>query len=146
MMVWLEDAPKLDIDPEKSIEWIDGLISCDIDVKGVIHQQHKHTKSCQRKSKAGVVCRFNIPYPPMRDTCILTPFAKDYPSFKKKRGKEIMSTIKEYLEVHKKELPNWSFFFYTQFFYAAISKAPLLMLSSQVWLKSGAATWMCNPL
>jgi len=109
MMVWLEDAPKLDIDPERSIEWIDGLISCDIEVEGVIHQQHKHTKSCQRKTKDGIVCRFNIPYPPMQETCILTPFAKDYPRSKKKRGKEVLSTIKEYLEVHKKDLPDWSF-------------------------------------
>jgi len=108
MLVWLEDSPKLEIDPEKSIEWINSLISCDVSVEGVIHQQHKHTKSCQRKTKDGMMCRFNIPYPPMKDTCILTPFGKEYPHMKKKRGKEIISMIKEYFEVHKKDLPDWS--------------------------------------
>jgi len=108
MLVWLEDAPKLEIDPDKSVVWINDLISCDVNEEGVIHQTHKHTKSCQRKTKYGTVCRFNIPYPPMQETCILTPFGKEYPKKKKTKGKEIILKIKQYLEANKKDLPNWT--------------------------------------
>jgi len=108
MLVWLEDAPKLELNPERSIEWINSFISCDVNTEGVIHQQHKHTKSCQRRTRDGIICRFNIPYPPMKETCILSPYGKKYPHSKKKRGKEIISMIKQYIEVHKKDLPDWS--------------------------------------
>jgi len=90
------------------VEWINDLISCDINEQDVIHQTHKHTKSCQRKTKDGIVCRFNIPYPPMQETCILTPFGKDYPKIKRAKGKQIIMKIKQYLETNKKHLPDWS--------------------------------------
>jgi len=103
MLVWLEDAPKLEIDPDSSNAWINSLISCDVSEEGIIHQTHKHTKCCQRRTKDGLVCRFHIPYPPMKETCILTPFAKEYPKHKRTRGKELISIIKQYLEEHKKD-------------------------------------------
>jgi len=116
MMVWLEGAPKIEEDIAASVQWIDQLISCNVNTDGIIHQQHRHTKSCQRITKNGTICRFHIPYPPMRDTCILTPYGKEYPKSKKGSGKEAIAKIKLYIESNKKNLPEWSFEEFLQHF------------------------------
>jgi hypothetical protein len=105
MLLWLDDAPKYD--PENSnteqtcVDFIDSLISCQFGVDGVIHQQHKHTKTCKRMLKGVEICRFNIPYPPMPRTRILLPFPSDYPTDVKNAGRKNLERVKLYLEETK---------------------------------------------
>jgi hypothetical protein len=105
MLLWLDDAPKYD--PENlsteqiCVDFIDSIISCEFGVGGVIHQQHRHTKTCRRIVKGVEGCRFNIPYPPMNRTRILQPFPADYPSDVKNAGRKNFERVKLYLEETK---------------------------------------------
>ena len=38
-------------------------------------QRHKHSRTCRKGGKP--VCRFGIPFPPMRKTMIIQPYAGD---------------------------------------------------------------------
>jgi hypothetical protein len=105
MLLWLDKTPKYD--PENSateqtcVEFIDSIISCQFGVGGVIHQQHRHTKTCRRIYKGVEGCRFNIPYPPMNQTRILLPFPADYPNDVRKAGRSNIERVKAYLEETK---------------------------------------------
>jgi hypothetical protein len=105
MLLWLDGAPKYDTEDPNSericVEFIDSVISCEYGVDGIIHQQHRHTKSCKRIIKGVTVCRFNIPYPPMNRTRILLPFPAEYPSDVKKAGQSNFERVKVYLEETK---------------------------------------------
>ena len=82
MLLWLDGVPHFDPKDASSFrpieEIIDKYISChdDQDLAREYHWHH-HTFTCYKykgdydKEK----CRFNIPYPPMKRTQILTPFA-----------------------------------------------------------------------
>ncbi len=77
---WIAGAPVYD--PEKPendkdvIEFIDSWISTKIEVnpeeeKYLKYQIHKHSNSCRKRGEA--ICRFGIPFFPMKATCILKP-------------------------------------------------------------------------
>ena len=50
-LYWCQDAPKFDEDNPKSFEecssFIDNYISCSSSIEGIVHQNHKHTDTCQ---------------------------------------------------------------------------------------------------
>src|SRR5277367_6234481 len=62
-------------------EKIDEMITCELPDKNdelyelINLQVHHHTRSCKRTVNGVTTCRFNIPYPPMPKTCVLTPLA-----------------------------------------------------------------------
>ena len=82
MLVWIENAPKFaENDEEEVIEYIDKVASCSSKVptsdnqKYVEYQKHKHSRTCRKGGKP--VCRFGIPFPPMRKTTIVCPYDGD---------------------------------------------------------------------
>jgi hypothetical protein len=105
MLLWLDGVPPYDPDvantEKEFIKFIDSFISCQFGVEDVLHQQHKHTKSCKRTVKGVEICRFNIPYPPMPETKILKPYPVDFPTDLRNAGKAAHNRIKEYLEERK---------------------------------------------
>ena len=80
-LLWLDGAPKLDKDPNKMVEeFVDKFISSsdeslsEEDKEIFKLQTHGHTDSCQRKLRNNTkICRFSIPFYPMRETKILEP-------------------------------------------------------------------------
>jgi len=72
----------------------------------VEYQKHKHGHSCLKKVRGQSVCRFGIPYPPMRQTEILKPlpeetqiFSLHHENFKKIRiNQMICLAISAYLK------------------------------------------------
>ncbi len=81
---WIAGAPVYDPDkPENDkdvIEFIDTWISTKIEVnpeeeKYLKYQIHKHSNSCRKRGEA--ICRFGIPFFPMKTTCILKPLECD---------------------------------------------------------------------
>ena len=84
MFLWIDNSPifiENDIKTEKDIiSFIDKYISTEKNINEgdnvVDYQIHKHSKSCRRKIKGENICRFNIPFPPMKETRILYPNGK----------------------------------------------------------------------
>jgi hypothetical protein len=113
MLIWLKDAPMYDeTNPDSSSkvkEFIDGLISCDAKVEGVIHQEHRHTRTCKKATKEGIVCRFNIPFPPMPETIILQPFPSTFPKVILKHHQSVFAKVKLGLEQYKNQEYDTSF-------------------------------------
>lgn len=74
-MLWIQDAPVFGHCNNIDIEhFIDKCISSDstlLDPNLVKMQTHHHTKTCKKYRAAN--CRFNFPFPPMRQTTILEP-------------------------------------------------------------------------
>jgi len=88
MLLWLDNAPVFDpAKPETfgaCVTLINKYIKCMVDDSSPAHEYlhkntHKHTYTCYRtnKDKQMKKCRFNITYPPMNETCILTPLTAD---------------------------------------------------------------------
>jgi len=84
MLLWLDNAPVFDpAKPETfgaCVTLINKYIKRMVDDSSPAHEflhknTRKHTHTCYRtdKDKQMKKCRFNIPYPPMNETCILTP-------------------------------------------------------------------------
>jgi hypothetical protein len=105
MLIWLKGAPIYDeTDSESSskvINFVDGLINCDAKAEGVIHQKHRHTRTCKKATKDGTVCRFNIPFPPMPKTLILQPFPSSFPKEILRHYQSVFCKIKLCLEDYK---------------------------------------------
>ena len=62
------------------LEYVDRVASCSSDVPNELEQvlefqKHKHSRACRKAGKA--VCRFGIPFPPMRQTVIMKPYIGD---------------------------------------------------------------------
>ena len=81
---WIAGAPVYDPDkPENDkdvVKFIDTWISTKIEVspeeeKYLKYQIHKHSNSCRKRGEA--ICRFGIPFFPMKTTCILKPLDSD---------------------------------------------------------------------
>ncbi len=77
---WIKEAPMYDPNkPENDqnvIKFIDTWISTKVEVlehekKYLNYQIHKHSTSCRKKGEA--ICRFGIPFFPMKNTVILKP-------------------------------------------------------------------------
>ena len=81
MLAWIEGSPKYsENDDEEVVEYVDRVASCGADVsdelKGILDfQKHKHSRTCRKAGKP--VCRFGIPFPPLRKTTIIKPYVGD---------------------------------------------------------------------
>jgi len=80
MLLWLDNGPAKSETFGACVMLINKYIKCTVDDSSPAHEYlhkntHKHTHTCYRtdKDKQMKKCRFNIPYPPMNETCILTP-------------------------------------------------------------------------
>ena len=83
-LLWLENAPNIkgSIDMTAVEQFIDQFIVCETDGSEELDelvklQYHKHSKSCQKKRRDVKICRFGIPFYPMRSTRILSPFTEE---------------------------------------------------------------------
>ncbi|OBZ81506.1 hypothetical protein A0J61_10445, partial [Choanephora cucurbitarum] len=93
MLVWLEDAPTYSFcsdfgaENEQTVcDFIEQVISCkalseteNSTLSNLVksRQHHKHTHTCWKNRRDGQkICRFNIPFFPMKSTCIITPLAE----------------------------------------------------------------------
>jgi hypothetical protein len=110
MLVWLKGAPKFDPeDPESNkmcAEFIDEFITCENDDELAKYQRHRHCRTCKTPifdAPGKYKCRFNIPYPPMPATEILTPHPKTFPEEKKKEACKNLVKIKEALQQYEKK-------------------------------------------
>ena len=78
MLAWIENAPKYAENEEHDVlDYIDKVASCSGDIPSEIQevlefQKHKHSRACRKGGKP--VCRFGIPFPPMRETTIIQPY------------------------------------------------------------------------
>ena len=81
MLAWIKNSPRYgENDDNEVLEYIDQVASCSADVshdsRGFLDfQRHKHSRSCRKGSNA--VCRFGIPFPPMRKTLVIQPYTGD---------------------------------------------------------------------
>ena len=79
MLAWIRGSPKYaENDDTEVLEYVDRVASCSADVpnefqESLDFQKHKHSRTCRKAGKA--VCRFGIPFPPMRKTVIVQPYA-----------------------------------------------------------------------
>ena len=78
MLAWIHGSPKYgENDDNEVLEYIDSVASCSADVplesKAFLDfQRHKHSRSCRKGGKS--VCRFGIPFPPMRETVVIQSY------------------------------------------------------------------------
>ena len=97
MLAWIQEAPKYgENDDAEVIEYIDRVASCSVDVgehlQNVLEfQKHKHSRTCRKAGKP--VCRFGIPFPPMRKTTIVQPYVGEDRSL----YESYFSTVQEHL-------------------------------------------------
>ena len=81
MLAWIEGSPRYtENENEEVVEYVDRVASCCADVSDELKeildfQKHKHSRTCRKASKP--VCRFGIPFPPMRNTTIIKPYVGD---------------------------------------------------------------------
>ena len=81
MLAWINGSPKYGENDDKEVlEYIDQVASCSADVpleskEFLDFQKHKHSRSCRKEGKP--VCRFGIPFAPMRETAIIQPYTAD---------------------------------------------------------------------
>ena len=80
MLLWLDNVPVFQPNDPTTFSQVESLIdkyiSCSSDHPFAHYHRHRHTFTCYKTSSdKNRQCRFNIPYPPMRRTQILTPFA-----------------------------------------------------------------------
>ena len=81
MLAWIEGSPKYsENEDEEVVEYVDRVASCCADVSDELKeildfQKHKHSRTCRKAGKP--VCRFGIPFPPMRKTTIIKPYVED---------------------------------------------------------------------
>ena len=81
MLVWIDGSPKYGENDDIEVsEYIDHVATCSADVpleskEFLEFQKHKHSRSCRKEGKP--VCRFGIPFPPMRETVIIQPYTAD---------------------------------------------------------------------
>ena len=102
MLLWLEGAPVFGVDHDNLVtSFVDNLITChnpseDPELLKLVNRQiHRHSHTCQKKSKHE--CRFNYPQPPIRATGILYPLHSSIPQSEVLRYKETWSNIKKKL-------------------------------------------------
>ena len=112
IILWLKDAPKFDgKNMAECINFIDRFISCNNDFKYSSLQKHKHTITCQKKKKDD--CRFNIPYPILDKTLILSPLNEPISTDYRKFLKEKYLNLKEALKNIKDEIISYPDFIRT---------------------------------
>ena len=74
-LYWIRDAPLFESENVNSwrdcCNFIDQFITCqrtgDQNLETLVqYQLHKHSHTCKRKTKSGIICRFGLPIPPMQ--------------------------------------------------------------------------------
>lgn len=110
MVLWLEDAPYLNPEDEDTIkaviDFIDEICTTDTDhedIQDVIYvQRHKCRKTCERRVRDKIVCRFDYPQMPMDKTCLLEPIHEEIMKNMSKDDQEkyrrIVKDAKEFLK------------------------------------------------
>ena len=83
-LLWLENAPNIrtSVDMTAVELFIDQFITCESDESEELNelvkfQNHRHSKSCRRNRRDVKICRFGIPFYPMRCTRVLSPFSEE---------------------------------------------------------------------
>lgn len=122
MLLWLDNSPVFDpanpqtFDP--CVKLINTYIQCTADegstASNFINKQtHRHTHTYYRTAEDSEKkkCRFNIPYPPMNETCILTPSTKEIsdPETRKTRlskYQELLEFLRNYNDTNYDEEPR----------------------------------------
>ena len=103
MLAWIQGAPKYgENDDAEVIEYVDRVASCSVDVPEdlqnlVEFQKHKHSRTCRKAGKP--VCRFGIPFPPMRKTTVIQPFVGEDRSI----YEDYYITVQEHLNIEQDE-------------------------------------------
>ena len=78
MLAWIENSPKYKENTEEEVlNYIDQVSSCSTAVSDEFKhcldfQKHKHSRTCRKRGQP--ICRFGIPFPPMRKTAIIGPY------------------------------------------------------------------------
>ena len=99
MLAWIANAPQFnDCNDDHVVDYIDKVASCSSDVREEEHlylecQKHRHTRTCRKGGKA--VCRFGIPFPPMRRTMIIRPYEGENRTEYERHFKSIQTTLNE---------------------------------------------------
>ena len=81
MLAWIENSPKYNENTNAEVlDYIDQVSSCSAIVSSECEeflefQKHKHSRTCRKGGKP--ICRFGIPFPPMRKTTILGPYVEE---------------------------------------------------------------------
>ena len=102
MLAWIANAPQFnDCNDDEVIDYIDKVASCSSDVtdeEGIYLecQKHRHTRTCRKGGKA--ICRFGIPFPPMRSTRIIRPYEGDSRPQYESYFKSVQTTLSELQE------------------------------------------------
>jgi len=111
IFLWMKNAPTFDVeDPGYCVPFIDEYITTKRTELSLQFQQHRHTQCCRRLVNGVHVCRFGIPYPPMKRTEILTPLVQDYPEGERVLLKNELAKIKLLLRnLHKHDDIHISF-------------------------------------
>ena len=97
MLAWIQGAPKYgENDDAEVIKYVDRVASCSVDVPEDLQnilefQKHKHSRTCRKAGKP--VCRFGIPFPPMRKTTIIQSYVGEDRSI----YEEYYNTVQEHL-------------------------------------------------
>ena len=105
MLAWMSGSPKYgENDDEEVLEYIDQVASCSSDVPDewtefLDFQKHKHSRSCRKGGRP--VCRFGIPFPPMKKTVVLKPYNGDERSV----YEQYYKTIQNHLCQLEKDIP-----------------------------------------
>jgi hypothetical protein len=130
MLLWLSETPTFLPNEEVTsvVDFIDSMISCRIISEeedpqlyalALSRQVHSRTRTCYKKSlkRGDKKCRFNFPFFPMDETCILEPFPLTI-----RDNKELMNAyaknyreIREYLDEHGDDLHNASTMTFVEF-------------------------------
>ena len=102
MLAWIANAPQFNgCNDDEVIDYIDKVASCSSDVTDEERiylecQKHRHTRTCRKGGKA--ICRFGIPFPPMRSTRIIRPYEGDSRPQYESHFKSIQTTLNELKE------------------------------------------------
>ena len=97
MLAWIKGSPKYGENEDKEVfDYVDNVASCSAEIPDGLDecldfQRHKHSRSCRKGGKP--ICRFGIPFPPMRKTTIIQPFTGEDRSI----YEEYYKTIQDYL-------------------------------------------------
>ena len=81
MLAWIQGSPKYGENEDTEVlEYVDRVATCSADVpddfKDIVNfQRHRHSRTCRKAGKP--ICRFGIPFPPMRKTTIIQPYNGD---------------------------------------------------------------------
>ena len=79
MLVWIENAPKYEMNTEDEvIQYVDTFLTCNSEDPEIAElaelQIHKHSRTCRKKGKA--LCRFGFLYHRFLELCCCIPLMK----------------------------------------------------------------------